>query len=271
MLQPLMNWGTDDQLKVIRIDIDPEEVARISPPAIALIGQSHPALSALLAAVEKVVGTRPSRRQELEALKAAIEADFDRLQPQMGFLRAIRAELPEDGFFVEEMTQVGYVARFALPIYQPRTYISCGYQGTLGWGFATGLGVKTAYPDRAVVTVNGDGGFLFTVQELATAVQQRLATVNLVFNDGAYGNVRRMQQQQYNNRVIATELHNPDFVKLAESFGAQGLRAHTPDEVRTAIRQGLATAETPTVIEIPVGEMPSPWSLSFAPRVRPVR
>jgi acetolactate synthase-1/2/3 large subunit len=271
LLQPLMNWGTDEQIKVIRIDIDPEEIARIAPPAIGIVAQSRPALAALLAAAEKYLGLRPSRREEMAALKASIEADFDRLQPQMGFIHAIRAALPDDGFFVEEMTQIGYVARFALPIFQPRTYISTSYQGTLGWGLATGLGVKAAHPGRAVLTVAGDGGFLFTVQELATAVLHRLATVNVVFDDGAYGNVKRMQKTQYNGRVIASDLRNPDFVKLAEAFGAQGLRARTPGELAGAIRQGLATADTPTVIEVPVGEMPSPWSFSFAPRVRPVR
>ena len=118
-----------------------------------------------------------------------------------------------------------------------------------------------------MISVNGDGGFLFTVQELATAVQHKINTVTLVFNDGAYGNVLRMQKQNYAGRVIASELHNPDFVKLAESFGAQGLRAHTPEELRSAIRQGLAT-DAPTVVEIPVGEMPSPWPFTYLPRLR---
>ncbi|MCC6167430.1 MAG: hypothetical protein IT329_09410 [Caldilineaceae bacterium] len=272
LMQPLMNWGTDDKLTLIRIDVDPEEMARISPPSLGILAGSKQATGALVAAVEAhLAAPRLDRTAELAGLRAAVEADFAKLQPQMDFLEAIRAALPEDGFFVEEMTQVGYVARYALPVYRPRTYISTGYQGTLGWGFATGLGVKVANPDRAVVTVSGDGGFLFTVQELATAVQQRIATVNLVFSDGAYGNVRRMQQQQYGGRVIATELHNPDFVRLAEAFGAQGLRAHTVDEVSAALRQGLETTDRPTVIEVPVGEMPSPWSLSFAPRVRPVQ
>lgn len=271
LMQPLLNWGTDDKLKVIRIDVDPEEMARIHPPTLGILAPSQEATAALVAAVEKHLGARTNRREELAALRAAVEADIAKLQPQIGFVEAIRAALPEDGFFVEEMTQIGYVARFALPVYRPRSYISTGYQGTLGWGFATGLGVKVANPDRAVVTVSGDGGFLFTVQELATAVQHRIATVNLVFNDGAYGNVRRMQKELHGGRVIASDLQNPDFVKLAEAFGAQGILAHTPDEVAAALRQGFATADRPTVIEVPVGEMPSPWSLSFAPRVRPAQ
>ena len=263
----LQTWGFDPQLKIIRIDIDPTEHQRIATPAITITARSEDAMPALVAALGKQVGVRPSRTEEMEGLKAEIEGRYTTLQPQLSFLQAIRAELPDDGFFVEEMTQVSYISRFALPVYHPRTFVTCGYQGTLGWGFATALGVKVANPDKAVISVNGDGGFLFTVQELATAVQHKINTVTLVFNDGAYGNVLRMQKQNYGGRVIASELHNPDFVKLAESFGAQGLRAHTPEELRSAIRQGLAT-DAPTVVEIPVGEMPSPWPFTYLPRLR---
>lgn len=267
-MQPaLQNWGFDENLKIIRIDIDPAEHDRIAPSAVSLVARSEEALPALVEAVGRTVGSRASRAEEMEALKAEIDERAAFLEPQLSFLRAIRAELPDDGFFVEEMTQVSYISRFALPVYRPRTFITCSYQGTLGWGFATALGVKVAHSDKAVLSVNGDGGFLFTVQELATAVQHKINTVTLVFNDGAYGNVQRMQKQNYGNRVIATDLHNPDFVRLAESFGAQGLRAHTPDELRAAIRRGFAT-DAPTLIEIPVGEMPSPWPLAFLPRVR---
>jgi acetolactate synthase I/II/III large subunit len=119
-----------------------------------------------------------------------------------------------------------------------------------------------------VLSINGDGGVLFTFQELATAVQHGISTVTLVFNDGAYGNVRRTQKEQYGNRIIASELRNPDFVKLAEAFSAQGLRARTPEELRRALRQGFG-AGGPTLIEVPVGEMPNPWPLLHLPRIRP--
>jgi acetolactate synthase-1/2/3 large subunit len=263
----LQTWGFDPKMKLIRIDIDPTEHGRIVTPTLSITARSETAAPALVEAVSKLVDVRPSRHEEMEVLKAEVEGRYAALQPQYSFIQAIRAELPDDGFFVEEMTQVGYVSRFALPIYEPRTYITCGYQGTLGWGFATALGVKVAHPDRAVLSVNGDGGFLFTVQELATAVQHRINTVTLVFNDGAFGNVRRMQKLNYDNRLIASDLQNPDLVKLAEAFGAQGLRATTPDELRQAMRRGFA-ADVPTIIEIPVGEMPSPWPLVYVPRVR---
>jgi acetolactate synthase I/II/III large subunit len=157
-----------------------------------------------------------------------------------------------------------------LPIYEPRTYISPGYQGTLGWSYATALGVKVAHPDKAVLSISGDGGFMFNVQELSTAVKHKINMVHVIFNDGAYGNVQRMQKKDHGGRVIASDLDNPDFVKLAEAFGALGLRAHTPDELQAAIQQGF-DAERPTLIDVPVGEMPAPWSLYFLPRNRPAK
>lgn len=267
---PLLNWGVDDDLQIIRIDIDPEEHNRIAPPTVGLVADSRDALSALVNSLGKYNNRRPSRKEEMEMLKATVAAEYDQLQPQLAYLTAIREALPDDGIFVEELTQVGYVSRFALPVYQPRTFLSAGYQGTLGWGFSTALGAKVAQPDRPVLSISGDGGFLFGVQEMATAVQHKIATVSVVFDDGAYGNVRRMQQQQYGNRVIASDLRNPDFVKLAEAFGMLGLRANSPDELRSAIEKGFASG-APTLIHAPVGEMPSPWANVFMPRVRPVQ
>lgn len=267
---PLMNWGTDDELKVIRIDIDPLEIARIAPPAVGIVADAQDALTALLPAVARHNGARPARRDELVALKAEFNAQFEQLTPQMGYLRVIREELPDDGYLVEEMTQLSYVARFAMPFYLPKTLVTTGYQGTLGWGFATALGVKLANPDKAVISVTGDGGFLFTASELATAVQHKIPLVTLVFTDNAFGNVLRFQKERYDSRIIASRLHNPDFVKFAEAFGAQGVRAQTLEELRAAIRYGVA-APGPTVVEIPVGEMPAPWGFFYPPRTRPAR
>jgi acetolactate synthase-1/2/3 large subunit len=263
-----MNWGTDDELKVIRIDIDPLEMARISTPAVGIVAGANDALAALLPAVARHTPARPSRREELAALKAEFNAMFAQLSPQMDYLRVIREELPDDGYLVEEMTQISYVARFAMPFYLPKTLVTTGYQGTLGWGFATALGVKLANPDKAVISVTGDGGFLFTASELATAVLHKIPLVTLVFTDNAFGNVLRFQKERYDSRIIACHLHNPDFVQFAEAFGAQGLRAQTLDELRAAIRRGLA-ASGPTVVEVPVGEMPAPWGFFYPPRNRP--
>ncbi|MGH7082631.1 MAG: thiamine pyrophosphate-dependent enzyme, partial [Acetobacteraceae bacterium] len=118
-----------------------------------------------------------------------------------------------------------------------------------------------------VVCVIGDGGFLYQANELATAVRHGIAAVAVVLDDGAYGNVRRIQEQRYGNRLIACDLANPDFVAYAEGFGALGLRASTPDELQSALREALA-ANRPALIHVPVGPMPDIWGLIMRPRVR---
>ena len=168
----------------------------------------------------------------MEERQAALRQRLDKLAPQIAFLDAIRAELPEDGIFVDEVTQIGFAARLALPVYKPRTFLSPGYQDNLGWGFATALGVQDARRDVPVVSISGDGGFLFTANEMATAVRHRIPLTAIVFADGAFGNVRRIQQERFGNRLIASDLANPDFVRFAESFGAAAERARTPEELR---------------------------------------
>jgi len=263
-------WGVDDQLKIIRMDIDPVEITRVRVPDVEIMSDAKKGLKALVDRVPAHNRKRKSRRDELTAIKAEVEEEFQKLQPQYTFLQVIREELPEDGFFVEEITQVGHAARFAFPVYKPRTYVSSGYQGTLGFGFATALGVKVANPDKAVISINGDGGFMYNVQELATAVQHRIPVVAIVFSDNAFGNVKRTQIHRYAGRVIATDLHNPHFTRLAESFGAAAYRAETFGELRSAIRKGF-DEKGPTLIEVPVGhyDMPSPWKMIMVPPVRP--
>src|SRR5262249_52524582 len=156
---------------------------RIALPTVSIVARSQDALRALIPMVEAHNRVRPSRHAELAVLKAEVAERVASLEPQLSFLKTIREELPDDSFFVEEMTQVSYSSRYAWPVYQPRTFITTGYQGTLGWGFATALGVKVANPDRPVLSVSGDGGVLFTIQELATAVQHDIGTISLVFND----------------------------------------------------------------------------------------
>jgi acetolactate synthase-1/2/3 large subunit len=165
------------------------------------------------------------------------------------------------------VTQIGFAARLAFPVYKPRTFLSPGYQDNLGWGYATALGTQHARPDVPVLSINGDGGFLYTGNELATAVRHQIPLVAMIFVDGAFGNVRRIQQEQFGNRLIASDLANPDFVKYAESFGAVGRRARTPEELRPVLRESFARRE-PVLIEIPVGSLPSPWEFIHMPRAR---
>jgi acetolactate synthase I/II/III large subunit len=241
---------------LIRIDADGSQFYRTTSPTLGIVADAKPALTSLVELVPSQNRSRPDRSAEVAAVKQWVADDMGTLQPQATWGRTLRDELPDETIFVTESTQVGYWMSFGgLPIEQPRTFIGSGYQGTLGNGFPTALGAQVGNPDRRVVSINGDGGFMFNVQELATAVQHEIPLITIVFDDGAYGNVRRMQEQLYDNRTIASELKNPSFAALGEVFGLQGLRATDPDELRLALRAALAH-KGPSLIEVPVGPMP---------------
>lgn len=263
---PQSNWGVDETLPIVRLDIDPEEITRFRHPACALLGDAATALAALLPALRRHHRVR-DRGAEIAAIRTAFADRLARQEPPMAYLRAIRAALPEDGIYVEEVTQVGFASRLAFPVHHPRTFLSPGYQDTLGWGYGTALGAQAAAPGRKVVLATGDGGFMFQATELATAMRHNLPVVAVVFDDGAFGNVRRIQQQQYGNRLIASDLANPDFVKFAESFGMAAFRATSPDGLEDCLRRAFAL-NAPALVHVPVGEMPSPWDMILLPRVR---
>jgi acetolactate synthase I/II/III large subunit len=250
-----------DGLKSIRIDIDPSEMRRFTPDA-AIIADARAGTDALLAAVRKQGYARTSgRRAVIRDASAAALQEIQKVQPQMAYLNILREVLPENAIVTDELSQVGFASWYGLPIYQPRTFISSGYQGTLGSGFPTALGAKVAYPDRPVVAITGDGGFMFGVQELATAVQFGIGVVTLVFNNNAYGNVRRDQIQRFDGRVVASDLVNPDFVKLAESFGANAARVTSPETFRPTLERALADGGPYVIaIEVPRDSEVSPWA-----------
>ena len=268
LLNPIVMWGTDKNLQIVRVDADREEPARHQKPKVALIGDAAPALRRLIDALGKHNMRRASRRDELLGRQAQWRERLNaKIAPQLGFVEAIRAELPEDGIYVDDVTQIGFAARLAFPVYKPRTFLSPGYQDNLGWGYVTALGAQHARPDVPVLSINGDGGFLYTGNELATAMRHRIPLVAVVFADGAFGNVRRIQEERFGNRLIASDLANPDFVKYAESFGAAGRRARSPAELAAALRAAFGARE-PTLIEVPVGPLPSPWEFIHMSRAR---
>ena len=234
-----LGWGTDDKLKIIKVDIDPAEIERLRKPEIGLVGDAAAVLARLTEHLCALAADAPAaRRGEAARSRSASPPISAVLAPQIGYLRAIRDVLPDNGVVIDELTQVGYAARNAYEARAPRTYISSGYQGTLGWGVATALGAKHALGNVPVVAISGDGGFMFNVQELATAVRHRIPVVVVVFNDGAYGNVRNMQRDLHGNRLIGTDLANPDFVRLAESFGIGGYRVDRPGGAAARARAG---------------------------------
>ena len=261
-------WGVDGDLKIVHVDIDAEEIGRFGPPTVGVHADLADALPLLADALDAAQVDRSEWRAELEIARADAEsATAEALAPQYGWLGAIRAELPAEGVFVDEMTQCGYVSWLGFDVYRPRTFLSAGYQGTLGYGFVTALGASHARRDVPVLSIVGDGGALFTINELATAVHHQIPLTTIVFNDHAYGNVRRIQQLRFDGRVIASELTSPDFVKLADSFGVRGMRASTPAELRPCLRDALSSDE-PAVIEVPFGEVPFPWPYIMRPPIR---
>ena len=257
-------------LKVLRVDIDPVEMRRVKPD-IGIVADSKVATRDLIKAVQKIGAVRASRREEILEAKARASREIQYLKPQTAYLEVIREVLPRNGFFVEEVSQIGFASWIGFPVYKPRTYVTCGYQGTLGFGFPTALGVKAANPDKAVISVAGDGGFMFGVQELATAVQHNIGVVIVLFNNNAFGNVRRDQEERFHGRLIGSDLTNPDFMKLAESFGVSGCRANNPDGLKKALEEALGK-DVPCLIEVPIekGSEPSPWKFIYPKGVNPV-
>jgi acetolactate synthase-1/2/3 large subunit len=265
---PLTMWGHDDDLRIVRIDIDPVQITKPVESDVAMVNDAGEALHAIFEALDGRVPDRPSREQELTALKQEFHEKFTEcIGPQFAYLQAIREALPDDGFFVDEVTQVGFCSWYAFPVYEPRHFISAGYQGTLGYGFATALGVQVANPDKAVVSINGDGGFMFNLPEITTAVEYNIPLVSIVFNNNTYGNVKRQQEEWFGGRFIASDLHNPDYMKLADAVGMQGYRADSADTLKDTLIKAFE-ARRPCLVEVPVGEMPSPWQFILMEQVR---
>jgi acetolactate synthase-1/2/3 large subunit len=265
---PYIRWGDAMRYerkpsrgpKLIRIDIEPAEMQRFEPD-VAIVTDAAAGCRALADALIGRVSPDPKRREDIAAAKRIAAAAFERIQPQTAYLQALRAVLPRDGIVVPELSQVGFTTYTgALPILAPRTYISEGFQGTLGFGFPTALGVKVAHRNKAVVSITGDGGLMFGLQELATAQQYGIALVTIVFNNHSYANVLRDQELQFGGRTIGSRLENPDFMKLADSFGVASRRVATPDELRRALEAEIA-AERPALIEVALepGTEATPW------------
>jgi len=261
---PALAWGRADEVKTVRIDIDGEQATKPRPSDITIISNARNGLAALCDLIEPQNRTRPSRETELRKVKADAQAKLETLEPQYGFAKVIRDEVPDDGIVVTDVTQMATYLQNWMPVHHPRTLITPSYQATLGYAFPTALGAQVAHPDRRVICISGDGGFMFNVQELSTAVAHHINVVTIVFADKAFGNVKRFQKDNYGERYIAVDLHNPDFAALAHTFGMTGIRAETPEELRAAIREAFA-APGPALIEVPVGEMPSVWDLIQRP------
>ncbi|MCE2465272.1 MAG: thiamine pyrophosphate-binding protein [Dehalococcoidia bacterium] len=250
---------------LVNINIDDTELTRHQANTLPLHGDAAATMEALLPhLLDAGAGERPSAAEAVSAARRLIAYYDIRLkEPQYAVMEAMHRGIPEDAFIVWDVTQFGYYARTHWQVSHPKTYIDSGYSFNLGYAFPTSLGVKVAKPDRPVVCMTGDGGFMFNSSELSTAMQYGINVVTVVFRNESYGNVARDLDDAFGG-AYGTDLHNPDFVRFAESFGAVGMRADDPMELERLIPLALER-QAPVIIDVPFGEMPIPRAPQFAP------
>jgi acetolactate synthase I/II/III large subunit len=243
-------------IQYVWLNVDPAAWNAPRSAAVGIAGDARLGLEALAAALPR---RQPDREVDLDKVRAWASEQARTAEPQMSYICALRAAIPDDGVLVNELTQIGYLARSMYPVYQPGTFVNPGYQGTLGYGFPTALGVAAGNPGRAVVSINGDGGFGWAMQELATMRKYELNVAVVVFADGQFGNVRRFQEDQF-GATYEVDLRNPAFDRLAAAFDVPFGRASSPDALRHMLGRAVRD-RAPILIEAPVGPMPSPWGL----------
>ncbi|MEE2979927.1 MAG: thiamine pyrophosphate-binding protein, partial [Pseudomonadota bacterium] len=210
---------------LVHMDIDPNEPGKILPTAVAIEADAKEGLTQLIEVVGAMGSARASRGDEIVGWRARFRDELRGLVPlQMDMLDTLRACLDDDAIVISGVTNVGYWGNICFPVKQPRTYITSSYFGTLGYAFPTALGAKIGNPDKQVVALSGDGGFMYCATELSTAVKFGINVVTVVFNNNAFGASRWDQTHRFGKRFIATDLHNPDLLMFAESFGAVGIR-----------------------------------------------
>ena len=250
---------------LVNVNIDDGELTRVQANTIPLHGDAGATIEALLPfLLEAGAGNRPSPAEAVAAARRLIAYyDIQLREPQYAVMDAVRKGVPQDGFAVWDVSQLGFYARTHWRVSHPKTYIDSGYSFNVGYAFPTALGVKVAKPDSPVVCLIGDGGFMFNSSELSTAVKYGINVVTVVFRNDSYGNVARDMDEAFGG-TYDTDLHNPDFVKFAESFGATAMRAIDLMELETLIPRALEH-DAPVVIDAPTGDLPIPPAPQVAP------
>jgi acetolactate synthase-1/2/3 large subunit len=249
--------------KVIHIDIDSEEIGRSHDNTYGLAGDAGKTMEELAARIRSA-GSRPSQADKIADVKKTVFDSAPGTQPQWDILQSLQAGVPDDTILIPDSTQIGYYSMAFWKVASRNSYIGSGYSGNLGFAFPTGLGAKVAQPDRPVVVVAGDGGFMYNVSEMATAVQHDINLVTVVFNDNAFGNVGRDLDIGWGG-AYGTELHNPDFPRLARSFGMEAIQVKDPTKVGDSISDAIQMNK-PVLVEVPVGPMPVPGFFGQRPQ-----
>ena len=246
--------------KIVQIDIDEAEIGRNYADTVGVVGDARLSLEEMHKVLTTTVPKRESRLDDVDSVRKQFFGEVHASEPLASFTRAVRNAMPDDGILVAGMTQMGYYSRLHFPVYSSRSYLTSSYFGNLGFAYPVALGAKVACPDKAVVALSGDGGFMYNVQELATAAMYGINVVLVVFNDNAFGNVLRDQRTRFEGRAYGSQLKNPDFMKLADAFGVRGMKVENQDAAK--LEQAVSEAinfDGPSLIEVPVGEMPYPY------------
>lgn len=246
---------------LVHVDLDPTAIGRHRPAEVGIVGDALLVLEQMRAELS----TTPPRAAwcDVEAARGEKRAGLARVAgPVIELLDGLRSALPRDAIVADDLCLPGYWSPLALEVFEPRTLLHPGMFGTLGYALPAAIGAQIGRPDRLAVALCGDGGFLFSGQELATAVQQRVNLIAVVFNDSAYGALKLYQDRLRRGRRVGVDLHSPDFARLAEAYGAHGTRLRTSDELARAVADAVQRGGV-NVIECPLAgevlQVPPPW------------
>jgi thiamine pyrophosphate-dependent acetolactate synthase large subunit-like protein len=256
--------------KIVQVDIESAEIGRNHPVEIGIVGDAKAVALQIIETLGRGRETPPSRapwREQIAELKKRRQARLDAESQLTGDpMRAervypeLRKVMPKDCMVTIDAGVSPGLGYDRLNFESPRTLYNYFSHGALGMGMCVGMGTKLGRPDRAALTLHGDGGFLYTAQEINTAMRHRIANVTVVFNNSCHGSEKAQQMRQWNERYVGVDLQNPRFDKLAEVLGGKGLYVTKPDEIADAFKSALAF-DGPSVIEIPVAQ-------HFPPRAR---
>jgi acetolactate synthase-1/2/3 large subunit len=246
---------------LVHVDIDPTAIGRHRPPAVGIVGDARMVLDQ----IRFELGPAGERDPwcDLDQVRSEKRASLARAAgPVFDLLAGLRAALPRDAIVVDDLCLPGYWSPLALDVFEPRTLLHPGMFGTLGYALPAAIGAQIGRPDRVAVALCGDGGFLFSSQELATAVQQQVRLMAVVFNDNAYGALRLFQDRVKQRRRIGVDLKSPDFARLGEAYGARGVKVRSSRELAQAVGDAVQRGGV-NVIECPLeGDLltvPPPW------------
>lgn len=258
---PPVDWSPQPHQKLIQIDVDPEEIGRNMHPTVGMAADGRLGLQDLLAELGGRTRSSQWTQSDIDAIKNATSDEIQAMAPlQTEIIKTLRQELDDDAIMVAGTTEIGYWSHLAFPVLAPRSYLTSGYFATLGFAFPTALGAKVGNPNRQVVATSGDGGFGYASSELATAVQEGINVVTIVFNNESFGASYADQENRFGGRVIGTRIHNPDFAKLAESYGAVGVKLPGHRELGPALRDALKE-KGPVLIEVPIPNLVPPFQI----------